>query len=217
MPNWNTRPKDRENVEETYYLIIKPACLNRQSDGTVFVTINETTCGHGYKLVSCAPYIFKVLPVYELPSANGNLFGWENETQTLPLLHEASVTNLSIQDIGARWISVSWPMPACRIPVSEWNLTELSSNDVVILPQDCPTFVNSSHLILNISDSIVCSNSNFSMSSGLSIIPCISYNISLNVKYLNLDMQIGNNNTIATKTKFERKYYCLCNLTNYGN
>ncbi len=206
MPDWNIGPKDFKNMEEAY-LIIKPKCLNKQPDGTVFVTLNDVMCDHqGYKFISCAPYTVEVLPVYELPSANQDLFGWKNETNTLPLQNEASVTNLNVQDIGTQWISVSWPIPACRIPVSEWNLTvaNLSSSDFVILPPDCPTFVNSSHYTLNVSNSIECRGNNFL--SGFSIIPCASFRINLNVKYLNLDSETGSDNssTIAADTKLER-------------
>ena len=144
----------------------------------------------------------KVLPVYELSSANENLAGWTNNTQTLPFPYEASVNNLRVQEVSTRWISISWPIPTCRVPVSEWILSE--SGSVISLPPDCPENVNGSHLTLNISDTIVCRNSE-GIQNGMSFNPCTNYSLGMTVKYSNLDIQYGSNNFITAVTEIERK------------
>ncbi len=200
IPDWNLEPGNDYDGEK--YLTITPECLDKHRSGNVYLTLSNTTCKSGYKFVSCAPYSIKVLPVYELSSANENLAGWTNNTQTLPFPYEASVNNLSVQEVSTRWISISWPIPTCRVPVSEWILSE--SESVIFLPPDCPDNVNGSHLTLNISDTIVCRNSE-PIQNGVSFNPCTNYSLGMNVKYSNLDIQNGSNNFITAVTKIERK------------
>lgn len=192
------------HVEQTF-LKIKPECLDQIPNGQVSVTLNETVCGRGYKFVSCAPYVIEVLPVYQLPSANENLLRWETLTQTLPVQNEASVNNLTVQQVHTRWITVSWLIPTCRLPISAWNLTELSSEMAVLLPPDCPTYVNTTHLALNISDSIFCRNSSIPINFEVPFIPCTNYTLGMYVKYSNLDVQPGTNNIVSATTEIERK------------
>ncbi|KAI9555380.1 hypothetical protein GHT06_017895 [Daphnia sinensis] len=198
LPNWNLTT----HVSKTF-LKIRPECLDKLSNGQVSMTLNESVCDRGYKFDSCAPYIIKILPVYQLPSANENLLGWETRTQTLPLQNEASVNNLTVQDIGTRWITVSWPIPTCHLPISVWNLTELSSKSSAILPPDCPTYVNATHLTLNISDTILCRNGDRSINFEVPFIPCTNYTLGMHVKYPNLDIQSGSNDIVSATTEIE--------------
>ncbi|XP_057380655.1 uncharacterized protein LOC130702955 isoform X2 [Daphnia carinata] len=198
MPNWNFTA----HVNKTF-LKIEPKCLDKIPNGQVSMTLNQSVCDRGYKFDSCAPYVIKILPVYQLPSANENLLGWETKTQTLPLQNEASVNNMTVQDVGTRWITVSWPKPTCHLPISVWNLTELSSKSSVILPPDCPTYVNATHLTLNISDSILCGNGDHPINFGVSFIPCTNYTLAVHIKYPNLDVRPGSNNIVSATTGIE--------------
>ena len=200
IPDWNLEP--RTDIGEKY-LIIYPDCLEKHPNGNVSLTLNDTTCRSGYNFVSCAPYNISVLPFYELSSANENLVGWTDNTQTLPFPYEASVNNLTVQDVGAKWISIAWPIPTCRVPVSEWILSE--SESILILPPDCPAYFNGS-LTLNISDTITCTNSDTPIQSEVPLIPCTNYSLGMNVKFSNLEVQNGSNNVILLTTAIERKF-----------
>lgn len=203
-PDWNSGPKDGTST-----LIIKPECLDGDGSSRVSVTLKENTCGPlvGYKFTSCAPYNISVLPVYELSSANSELLVWETSTLTLPLENEASITSLDVTSVGKRFISISWPIPSCRIPVSEWKLQDLVLGNVVSLPPDCPMFINSSHLTLNIENTITCQNSNLPPVKGLTVIPCSNYTLKMNVKYSNLEEQAGSNNVASARTENERESF----------
>lgn len=202
-PDWNSDTKEASTI------IIQPECLSNITTGRVFVTLKETTCGSsGYKFISCAPYNISLLPVFELASANEELSSWETSTQTLALENETSITSLVVTDTGGHWISISWPIPTCKIPVSEWKLQELSLGSVN-LPPDCPTFVNSSHLSLNISEKITCKNSN--LQQGLSLQPCSSYTFKMDVKYADLEEQAGSNNQVSTNTENECEFKSYIN------
>ncbi|XP_046436944.1 uncharacterized protein LOC124188392 isoform X3 [Daphnia pulex] len=193
MPNWKSEPRT--------YLKITPDCLDKDPSGNVSVILNATTCQNGYKFVSCAPYNIKVLPVYQLSSANEDLVGWANDTQTLPFEYEAAVSDLTVQNVGTRWISISWPIPPCRVNVSEWILSQTES-DKISLPPDCPAKFDGNYLTLNISDTIVCSGSNYSIEF-VPIIPCTNYTLGMNVKYPNWEVQNGSDNVISKITEVE--------------
>jgi hypothetical protein len=142
-----------------------------------------------------------------LSSANEDLAGWENDTQTLPFEYEAAVSNLTVQNVGTRWISISWPIPPCRVNVSEWILSQNESDKIIRLPPDCPAKVDGNYLTLNISDTIVCSDNNDSIKF-VPIIPCTNYTLGMNVKYPNWEVQNGSDNVISKDTEVERKFFC---------
>lgn len=203
-PNCNSGPKFTKNSSTT--IIVKPDCLTNLTSGRVSVNLNQNTCAdQGYKFISCSPYVINVFPVYELLSANEDLVGWKNSTETLPSENEASVSNLTVGNYGGYWISILWQTP-CRVAVTKWILTELPYGTPVDLPRDCPTVINNTHMSLNISDSIVCSkHSTKPTIPGLNIIPCNSYNLTLNVKYDHWDEQPGSNNVVKAQTELESK------------
>ena len=206
QPDWNLGPKLINDNRETS-LTIKPDCLIEEANGTVSVMIKENTCNsrQGFKFESCSPYVINVLPVYQLESANQDVLGWTNQTQTAfssPV--EASVNDLVVESVGKRWISIVWPIPSCKIPITQWNLTDTLNQNVVILPPECPIFVNSSHYRINVTDSIVCRN--FANQTAFSLVPCSSYQFRLTVKYRDLDEQTGERNDINASTDIEREF-----------
>lgn len=203
-----TEPLCKSSAALLYYnvavneveLQVEQDCLQPSGGDSVILTLNDTTCGQTdlIRLDSCSPYDIKILPVYKLASANEGIMGLQTSSFTLADKFEASVNNLTVDDTGTRWISLSWPKPQCRIPVEWWNLTERDSGCVSILPADLPILLNGTTFQLNVSDQLVCQNLQ-----QYPILPCSSYFIQLDAKYTDLDIQPGTNNIVNASSETE--------------
>lgn len=191
-------------------LEILPDCLQQMEENTVSLVLSDSTCNQkGFSLDSCSIYDITVLPVYSLSTANEDLFGKQKTSHTLAEDYEASVNNLTILDSGGQWISLSWPRPACRMPIASWSLAlreDLKSKIEVNLPAECPISNHSENtLSLNVSDQTVYCQNSAPVDTAFPIVPCSKYTVKLDVLYEDLDQQDGVNNIAQTSTQSERK------------
>ncbi len=193
------------SVNDSKYLKVLPNCLEVTSSGNkVSLVLNNNTsfsCGK-VDLSSCSYYNIGIQPVYKLASANEDIASQETITNTLADEYEASVQNLNVLQTGKEWISLSWSVPSCRMPISTWDLTENASNYSVGLPADCPFLDQSGTLLsINISDRIECQNGD--SITGLPVLPCSNYSIEMNVNYVDLEFQEGRNNTVQVSSEMD--------------